>query len=281
MSYEYIPIVTDDKAIKEIAKFLRLVFPSAKKYSEKFIKWQYVENPNGKVRGFNAYENGQLVAHYAMIPIVANIFGKTERGLLSLNTATHPGHQGKKLFTTLAEMSYKAAAIEGYGFVVGVANANSTSGFVNKLGFQLVGVLDAKLGFGKIKSLTPNYVLDFTKIWHASIDWRLANPEAKYKIKDDAIFSVTDKTGIEAMLLDVSNTLSMPDNIVNLGFRPIKLWIGIDSTINWSRALYFNIPNSMRPSPLNFIFKDLTSANRKLEKNKVRLNDFDFYDYFS
>ncbi len=279
MSYEYTPIGTDEKAIKEIAKFLQLVFPFAKKYSERFIKWQYLENPNGKVRGFNAYENGQLVAHYAMIPIVANVFGKPERGLLSINTATHPNHQGKKLFTTLADMSYKAAAIEGYNFVVGVANSNSTFGFVNKLGFQQVGALDAKLGFGKIKMLSENNSIDFSKRWNGSIEWRLANPEAKYKINNNVIYSATDKTGIKAVLFDISAIFPLPDNNVNIGFRPIKLWIGIDSSIDWSKSLYFNIPNSMRPSPLNFIFKDLTLENRKLVKDKVKFNALDFDAY--
>ena len=118
MSYEYKQVETSNHAIREIANLLRLVFPKTKKYSEAFINWQYANNPNGKVCGCNAYENGQLVAHYAVIPIFANVFGKLEKGFLSLNTATHPNHQGKKLFTTLADMTYKSAAAEGGGFVI-------------------------------------------------------------------------------------------------------------------------------------------------------------------
>ena len=44
MSYEYISIGKDEKAVKEIATFLRLVFPKAKKYSDAFIEWQYLKN---------------------------------------------------------------------------------------------------------------------------------------------------------------------------------------------------------------------------------------------
>ena len=279
MSYEYIPVGTDDKAMNEIAELLCLVFPNTKKYSEAFIKWQYKANPDGAVIGFNAYQNGILAAHYAAIPMRAKLFGKEEKGLLSLNTATHPDHQGNKLFTALAELTYKAAAEKGYGFVIGIANASSTPGFINKLGFQLVGALDAKLGFGKINT-SEKKDLQFTKIWNkGSIDWKLANPEVKYKIKENVIYSATDKTGIEAILLDVSSLKPLPDNNVSLGFRPIKLWIGIDPSINWNRSLYFNIPDSMRPSPLNLIFKDLTLANRKLEKSKICFNAFDFDAY--
>ena len=280
MSYEYKPVETSDQAIKEIAELLRLVFPKTKKYSDAFIKWQYVKNPDGKVRGYNAYENGQLAAHYAMIPIVADVFGKRERGFLSLNTATHPNHQGKKLFTTLAEMTYKAAVAEKGSFVVGVANANSSPGFVNKLGFQLVGALDVKIGFGKVPPSKKQEGIQFIKTWNKElVQWKLANPKAAYKIKDNTIYSVTDKSGIEAVLMEFSNFYSLPDNNFSLGYRPITLWMGIDSSMDWSRSRYFNLPNSLRPSPLNLIFKDLTSTNRKLEKNKVRFNVFDFDAY--
>lgn len=279
MSYEFAPVKTDDKAIKEIAGLLRLVFPEAKKYSDAFLKWQYKDNPDGIVVGYNAYQNGILVAHYATIPMKAILFGKEERGVLSLNTATHPDHQGNKLFTTLANLTYSFAAEKGFGFVVGVANANSTPGFINKLGFQLVGALEAKLGFGKISISESNREVQFSKKWNNEIlDWKLKNPSTNYKIKEGLIYAPTDKTGIEAMLLD-TKSFSIKDNATNLGFRPITLWIGINASINWSKAMYFNVPTRMRPSPLNFIFKDLTKANRKLEYTKVLFNAFDFDAY--
>jgi predicted N-acetyltransferase YhbS len=279
MSYEFALVKTDDKAIKEIAELLRLVFPDAKKYSDAFIKWQYKDNPDGAVVGFNAYQNGTLVAHYATIPMKAVLFGKEEKGLLSLNTATHPSHQGNKLFTTLADLTYSTAAEKGFGFVVGVANANSTPGFVNKLGFQLVGPLEAKLGFGKISVSDNIREVQFSKQWNKEmLDWKLKNPASKYKIKKGVIYSPTDKTGIEAILLD-ANEFSIKENAIDLGFRPITLWIGINTAINWSKAMFFNVPKSLRPSPLNFIFKDLTQANRKLEYTKIRFNAFDFDAY--
>ncbi len=276
MSYEYIPIKADDKSIREVADLLRLVFPGAKKYSEAFIKWQYLKNPVGKVVGYNAYLNGQLAAHYAMIPMAAELFGQPEKGLLSLNTATRPGHEGKKLFSTLADLSYKAGAAEGYGFVVGVSNANSTHGFVNKLGFQLVGPLGAKLGFGKIKKQVADKKIDFAAKSDDSINWRLENPSAIYKIKENIVYAATEKTGIEAVL---ANYKLGKNNEVSLGFRPVKLWIGIDSSIDWSRSLYFNVPERFRPSPLNFIFKDLTGENRTLKYENVRFTALDFDAY--
>ncbi|MGZ4033245.1 MAG: GNAT family N-acetyltransferase [Bacteroidia bacterium] len=280
MDYEFAAVGTDDESIREIANLLRIAFPMSDKYSDKFIEWQYRDNPDGKIIGFNAYYNKMLVAHYAVMPMIAIVFGKEEKGLLSLNTATHPEHQGKKLFTTLAEMSYRSAAEQGYGFVVGVANGNSTHGFINKLGFQLIGKLDAKLGFGKIKFKDNKDDIEFEKSWtEQSLRWRLANPENKYKIKNNKIYSVTDKMGIEAILFNAEKKYPLTNNNVSTGFRPMKLWIGIDNAVDWKRSFYFNIPDKMRPSPLNFIFKDLTTKNRTLDNNKVKFDAIDFDAY--
>lgn len=276
MSYEFSPIATDDVSIRKIAHLLRITFPKAEKYSDEFIDWQYRKNPNGMIKGYNAFLNGELVGHYAMLPIISNLFGTQEKGLLSLNTATHPDHQGKKLFTTLAEMSYKNAAAENFKFVVGVANANSTHGFITKLGFQLVGKLEAKLGIGKITTLKNEYTLDFENYWTKdALVWRLKNPEATYKIRNKKIIAATDQTGIEAILLHVD----LPDNTINIGFKPIKLWIGINQNISWRHSFYFDIPLRLRPSPLNLIFKDLTNQNRTLDFKKVQFNAFDFDAY--
>lgn len=280
MSYEFIPVGTDDNAIKEVAALLRMVFPNAKKYSDTFIEWQYKQNPDGQVLGYNAYENGLLAAHYALIPLTAKLFGSNQKGLLSLNTATHPSHQGKKLFTSLAQLSYSLAKEKGYQFVVGVANANSTPGFVNNLGFQLVTPLDAKLGIGKIARSGTDSSLQYIKNWsEETIQWRLKNPAAKYKVKNNVLYSATDTLGIEAILLDTRNMLQLTDNELNIGYRPFKLWLGIDNTINWNKSFYVNIPIGLRPSPLNFIFKDLTGENRKLMPDKVLFSAFDFDAY--
>lgn len=280
MNYQFVPVSTDSKAIKEIAQLLRIVFPESNKYSDAFIEWQYKQNPDGEVVGYNAYENGEIVAHYALIPLKTKLFGNEEKGLLSLNTATHPNHRGKKLFTSLAELTYKLATEMEYSFVIGVANANSTSGFVNKLDFQLLGPLNAKLGIGKIVHSKKIEAIQFEKLWtKESIQWQLSNPSTKYKIQSNLIYSATDKIGVEAVLLNTSKMLNLPDNHINIGFRPIKLWIGIDLSINWKDSFYFDIPTKLRPSPLNFIFKDLSLANRTLDVSKVRFNAFDFDAY--
>jgi len=276
MNYEFAPIGTDFKSIKEIVALLQLVFPNSKHFSEQYIRWQYLDNPDGEILGYNAYQNGLLVAHYALQPIRGKLFNNLEKGVLSLNTATHPSHQGKKLFTTLAEMSYRMAASRDKCFVVGVANANSTYGFINKLGFQFVGKLTAKIGIGKLTRNNVNAIIEFQRFWNVeSVKWRLSNPEVNYRIKSQTIYSSTHAMGIDAIMSDFQDSVFL-QNRKQENVKPIKLWIGIDNSINWKKSLYFDVPNKFRPSPLNLIFKDLTHNNRKLYINNVLFSALDF-----
>ena len=79
-------------------------------------------------------------------PVRCMIHGEEQLGLLSLNTATHPDHRYKKLFTRLASRTYEAAAKEGFKFVFGVANEKSIVGLVRYLEFQRVGQIDVEVG---------------------------------------------------------------------------------------------------------------------------------------
>src|SRR5437016_3089868 len=100
MDYKLIQVVRDNLTVH--AKFLSEVFKGTTKYSEDFLDWQYYQNPQGNVVGYDAYLGDQLAAHYVTIPVLFLYEGKEVKGLLSLNTATHEKHQGKGLFTKLA-----------------------------------------------------------------------------------------------------------------------------------------------------------------------------------
>ncbi len=279
MEYEFSPVNTDSNSLKEIATLLRVAFPKSTQFNEKFLEWEYRDNPDGKIVGYNAYYNGLLVAHYVLQPMSANINGKTEKGLLSLNTATHPLHQGKKLFTRLAEKSYDLAKSKAYTFVVGVANANSTHGFINKLGFQLVGKLHAKIGMGNISRI-KNIQTEYERIWNdTNLKWRISNPENVYKIKNNFIMASAHMMGIEAILIEFEKANTLLQSQKSFNPQPLKLWIGIDHSVDWKKSFYFDIPNKLRPSPLNFIFKDLTNAKRKLNYESVKFSAIDFDAY--
>jgi GNAT superfamily N-acetyltransferase len=285
-SYEIRSIDLSDQGIADASQLLNSVFPWAKWLTPGYLHWEYNLNPLGPEVGFNAYLDGELAGHYVVQPIEANLFGTITKGLLSMNTATHPNHQRKNLFTTLAQKTYDTAREKEYEFVIGVANANSTPGFVGRLGFQLVRPLDAKIGIGPVIRQSHHEDLEFQRTWSDEVlQWRIANPAQQYRVRRNrysfVIEGPTGKLGIRAILGEFP--IDMDHQFQNVAgprrYNPLTLWIGIDDSIKWSRSMYFDIPRRLRPSPLNLIFKDLTGNNRELAADKVKfqLIDFDVY----
>jgi GNAT superfamily N-acetyltransferase len=284
MSYDLRAFTHTDEELGRAAALLAEVFPKAG-FTASFLRWQYLENPDGVAQGFNAWDgHGNLAGHYATIPVRAKLFGAERSGLLSLNTATHPLHSGKGLFTALALDTYDAARSNGHQFVVGVANAASTHGFVSKLGFQLVGPLQAKIGVGTpVLGSALTQVVDFERIWSRErLSWRIANPNGNYATFEEYGKQVlTSRTGypcVSAVLGEFATDLLHSDRLHHQ--KPwVRLYLGMYPEVNWQRLAYLDIPLRWRPSPLHLIFLDLTGQGRTLDAAKVhfRCADFDAY----
>jgi hypothetical protein len=284
--YDFRMIDTSKAGISECVSLLRTVFPQATHITPNYLEWQYIQNPVGQCVGFNAYAAGQLAAHYVTIPISARLFGLEKRGLLSLNTATHPEHQGRRLFTTLAAKTYEYGRSAGYDFVVGVANANSTPGFVGKLNFQLVAPLMARVGVGMVKKKQTPVHNCFECLWDAPrLNWRMQNPSLAYTYRQvnqmTQILASTGKFNIQAVLGEFVTNQYAPQLFARQRTfpYPIKLWIGLDCQVDWKKSLYMDIPERFKPSPLNLIFKDLTEKMSPLSPDQVIFHAIDFDAY--
>lgn len=239
----------DDKLLDELVELMNDSFPDCP-FGKDYYRWQYEQNPNGKVVSYNAYYDNKLVAHYAAIPIEMSFDGEKKKGLLSLNTATHSQHRGKGLFVKLAQLTYDHAKANGYKFVIGVANANSTHGFLTKLGFYHICPLEVRFGMGNIfryKEEKTVYV-----VWNdKSLQWRLSNPYYKYFIRKNAIYGSMDKPLFKTI---VSENKDMEEK-GSLGLRPFNLYVGLG--LNKKSGLYFKVPKFIKHSPFNLIFKDM------------------------
>ena len=274
MEYKFIKTDISKEKIQAYSKLLSNVFYNTDKFTEEFLTWQYVNNPNGKVVGFDAYSSDTLAGHYVTIPVSYYIDGKIRKGLLSLNTATHADHRGKGLFTQLANRTYEEAKQLGYEFVIGVANQNSTHGFLKKLGFYLIAPLTVKTGIGSVNFDKELEYLAKPNWSKESLKWRIDNPEANYLKHNSTIISPTGKPGIYAQLFSSKHeSLSLSTK------KPfLKLWIGIAKDLK-CKGLFFNLPKKLKPSPLNLIFKDLTGKLSTIKKEDIlfELIDFDGY----
>ncbi len=270
--------------LESYSQLFRICFPGASGLSASYLKWLYLENPAGTVVGYDAWEGDRLAAHYVCIPAEAIVHGSVRRVLLSLNTATHPDFQGKGLFTKLAALTYERGAREGFEAVYGVANANSTPGFVRKLGFALVSPLDARIGVGAISvGEVKENVSDFSfkRVWDSkTLAWRISNPVRRYRLtsRADGLIGAWAPTGkpllsawaevpadgLEGLAVEGS---AAPLFRLHLGLRPEGVRPG---------AMWMDIPKRFRPSPLNLIFLSLNEGIGQIDRAAVELGQLDF-----
>jgi hypothetical protein len=207
--------------------------------------------------------------------------------LLSLNTATAPAFQGKGLFTRLAALTYEAGAAGGFDGVYGVANGNSTPGFIRKLAFQLVCPLDAKVGVGGLgerhvdrQAAAP---LAFERRWRSqSLAWRCASPfnpvrgvarGSRWQLHAPAL----------SPLVPAYAELTLPDGVAPAltaaAAPPLRLYLGLLPRASRGPALYASIPRRLRPSPLNLIYRSFGAQPLALDADRIRFSFLDFDAY--
>src|SRR3954451_12456536 len=130
--------------IDATGSLLQRTFPDAARISRpEYLRWLYEDSPFGPVIEANLDDEQGRAGHYAVVPIDLVSDGAEYRGALSLNTAVDQRARGGGVFVRLATEAIEKAEAQDVAMIVGVANANSTPGFVKRLSFDLVGPLPA------------------------------------------------------------------------------------------------------------------------------------------
>lgn len=282
------PLQFDAVAMERYTALFARCFPGAEHLNLEYLRWLYVDNPEGRAFGFDAWSGGELAAHYACIPATARLFGQRTPVMLSLNTATDPKFQGQGLFTKLASATYADAADKGVVAVYGVANANSTHGFLRKLGFSLISPLDAKLGFGRVSPLQEATdsvdACTFRREWPSTtLAWRISSPANPFRLVrlDSRNLGVEAPTGRPGVMAWDELTASTGAGATVIGSLPqprraLHLHLGLRPQSEGKKILWLNIPNKLRPSPLNLIFRPLKTNLSNPPVGTVRLGQLDF-----
>lgn len=243
--------------VEDYAALFRASFSGDGKLTAKYLNWEYRENPHGEVIGFDAFHGDELAAHYAIIPRRYRLGAQVVDGALSINTATHPMHQGKGLFIKLAEATYKAASERGVKFVVGVANASSIGGFTRRLGFTELGRVRLYGCFRAPECAQDALALGIDADW---INWRLANPSRRYVIVRHRGGSSTIRTHVRGVPFNVARI----ENEVILRSR-VREYVGTGSALVPGLAPIFStppprwprLPLKAQPSPWHVIWRAL------------------------
>lgn len=284
---EILPVRAESESLAVYARLFARCFPQATSLTPEYLHWLYASNPAGPVVGFDAWEGGRLAAHYVCIPCRASVNGEARKLLLSLNTATDPEFQGRGLFTRLAGATYAHAASAGFHGVYGIANANSTPGFVRKLGFDLVGPLDAKVGYGPVRAPylagCADRQVGFARIWDpASVAWRIGNPVRPYRLLTVGADMVgaqapTGRPGLVAWdVLAREAVGSLPIASVVLSRLRLRLHLGLAGSGAMRGGLWCSLPERLRASPLNLIYRAFHDRQERIDRGLVRLGVLDF-----
>lgn len=137
--------MTHGDADTPTAALLGEVFPGTRVGRADYLRWLYRASPLGEVVEANLDDDAGRAGHYAVVPVDLAVDGVSRPAALSLNTAVHERARGGGTFVRLATECYDAAREREIEIVVGVANANSTPGFLRRLDFELVTPLPAQV----------------------------------------------------------------------------------------------------------------------------------------
>lgn len=300
-------------SITTTATLLSEVFPGLTIARSDYLDWLYQESPFGQVVEANCDDEHGRVGHYALTPILLTRDGVDHAGGLSLNTAVHERARGGGIFTKLASEAIADAQAQGAKAIVGVANANSTPGFLRHLEFELVRPLPASVlvptpgsrdginsawldpaAFGAADLVASSEgllnvpVVGEARRWTAgTLRWRLARPGSRYALhwgRDLLAVSCRDiRHGVHvAILLKVFAAAPLSARrsraIVRAACRlhraPLALHIGVSDLAAFSGLA---LPSPLRESPLNLIYRSLEEPRRPSAIVRFELLDFDAY----
>jgi len=242
---------------------LNLCFPHSK-LNRSYLEWLYFSNPLGDVVGFDAMDGDVLAAHYACIPTRVG----ESIGLLSLNTATHPDYRSKGLYQKLAQMTYESWS-KKYNYVVGVANAQSASAFIKRLGFSEIGRLN--LRFGDLRRPTSG-----ARSWsQAEVEWRINSPrqQLEKKLVGDGLVELSMRP--KNFPFKIKSIIPLQDTGL-AGMEQMKVRKH-GFTVDWIKDSKprIQLPEKLKPSPLVMIYQTLNGSDT--EVNSWSFPDFDAF----
>ena len=277
------PLDSSPEGLELIYQLLHRVFPHAVHFSPQYLDWLYNRNPAGPGLGMNAFADGTLIGHWASIPYRITLFGKAATVALIVNLAVETRERGARLIEQLGRATIDQGRESGVDAFIGIANDASTRAAGAPLGFQTVCRLDARAGFGPIPAPREEPSVDF-EYTHSRdfMTWRIANPSVQYRMRtagDTAeVLAEAGRPTMLASLGTIDADLAPANAPRALRWRP-RVWLGRDPRRAWTTSLYWNLPRRLRPVPLNFLFLDITGADRQLDPDRVRFEGLDFDAY--
>lgn len=129
------------ESIDECVDLLNQVFEESRT-KDQYI-WKFYQSPLNKtiIRLAHDSKTGELLAHYAVMPIRINHSGEYVMGGQSGDTAVAAKAAGRGLFKKCAIETFNHMSADGYQLVYGFPNSESYPGFVRRLGWRRISRL--------------------------------------------------------------------------------------------------------------------------------------------
>jgi hypothetical protein len=276
----------DIHPIARYRKLYGICFPQAYHLDHAYLEWLYFGNPCGNAMGAEAVDGEDIVGQVVGIPGEFCLKGEHVRGLIAVNVAVHPNYQGRHLFKKMGLFMCDLARTRGFSFVMGVANKAATPGWIRQMRFQLVAPLEARIGVG------PNWMsslggqrrdeIELYRVWDTeSLAWRISNPVNPVHLVNDKdkyrAYSRSSHPLVTAYCEFTGPSMapeSQPPGFIEKLLPRISLGLNPDNQV--LRGAYMDLPERLRPSPLNLIFKSLMDPTEKINESKCLITSLDF-----
>lgn len=250
-----------------------------------YLQWLYGMNPLGEAIGADALFGDDVVGQVLAVPGEFELRGKVVKGLVAMNVAVHPSFQGRRLFAKLGLRMCEYGADHGYDFVSGVANQAATPGWIRQMGFQLVGPLEARIGFGGLGVKNYDEIIkksEFRHYWrNETLQWRANNPENRVCLTSTGdsrvmkAFASAGKKGISAFAeMPCTYDVPLSETLTSHTLLP-RVFLGLIPGHQFPPN-FFSIPKKLRPSPLNLIYKNLNDGKDRIDPLTCFINFLDF-----
>ena len=309
---------TDDgRDLQPTADLLNLVFSFQPPIGSDHLDWYYRDNPHGRASVGRAYENGQLVGNYALVPLLfQSNLGPNLRLGLGVDLSTRPDSRGTGSFRRTVEDSYRVGTTDGLDGILGVANAQSIPRMVQTLGWRRLPDSPARLIVPLSHSIPTNsYPVDASllagtlpdqalprptsppptglgTLWTAELlRWRLARPGAQYvlHLRDDVSFVSTTTFHRRVRVAVLLKVLPRLDGVESIALRglaatlaryhrtPLVLHWGVNPLVHGGGL---SLPRRLMPSPLGLVLHALDDDGvPRMDVDSVDVTSFEFLDF--
>lgn len=219
--------------------------------SELFKAW-YVDNPDGDVISFNAFDGDKMVAHQSFVPERMVVDGRIVRCLRSMAVVTHAAYRGRGLFATLTNMALEEAKRQGFEFAYAISNANSTPVFLKHCGFKQIAQLQVKIGFGNNVKENGSHI--YKRHWAPeTLRWRTGIHD--YTRHGSSVIG-DYKYGVKTYMATLDEVLLDEVGLTKKNSIAPRLYVGLGA----KTPAYMKMPKFIKHSPFNLIYQDLTGG---------------------